>query len=271
MLRKSRIRAQPRLPSRQCLPQPPSGSAARSLRPAPGKLRPWRPARPQQLERGTRREATQQPSGQFGIRAPPGSSAGRRLRHPLAELAFLRRACAADILPSANQRAPSYSPAHPWSLGAWRSISAGEKRISCFGRPRGRVFFSKMAASHLRQAVGAAGSAVKPIFSRDLNEAKRRVRELYRAWYREVPNTGERSGARGAPEAASRGLSHPFSRAGLRASTWAGVTPGASWEEGHPSIGGPAPAAAAGSDQQCPSSESRFGRAPLALWLFCPP
>ncbi|NXT15337.1 NDUA6 dehydrogenase, partial [Prunella fulvescens] len=32
-------------------------------------------------------------------------------------------------------------------------------------------------------------SAVKPIFSRDLSEAKRRVRELYRAWYREVPNT----------------------------------------------------------------------------------
>ncbi|XP_069825047.1 NADH dehydrogenase [ubiquinone] 1 alpha subcomplex subunit 6 [Dendropsophus ebraccatus] len=32
-------------------------------------------------------------------------------------------------------------------------------------------------------------SAVKPILSRDLNDAKRRVRELYRAWYREVPNT----------------------------------------------------------------------------------
>lgn len=36
---------------------------------------------------------------------------------------------------------------------------------------------------------GAAASLVKPIFSRDLGEAKRRVRELYRAWYREVPNT----------------------------------------------------------------------------------
>ncbi|KAG5832444.1 NADH dehydrogenase [ubiquinone] 1 alpha subcomplex subunit 6 [Anguilla rostrata] len=38
---------------------------------------------------------------------------------------------------------------------------------------------------------GAAGAVrvVKPIFSRDLDEAKRRVRELYRAWYREVPNT----------------------------------------------------------------------------------
>ncbi|KFO61338.1 NADH dehydrogenase [ubiquinone] 1 alpha subcomplex subunit 6, partial [Corvus brachyrhynchos] len=32
-------------------------------------------------------------------------------------------------------------------------------------------------------------AARKPIFSRDLGEAKRRVRELYRAWYREVPNT----------------------------------------------------------------------------------
>ncbi|KAM4881724.1 NADH dehydrogenase [ubiquinone] 1 alpha subcomplex subunit 6 [Thomomys bottae] len=46
-----------------------------------------------------------------------------------------------------------------------------------------------MAARGLRQAAAAAvGSSVKPVFSRDLNEAKRRVRELYRAWYREVPN-----------------------------------------------------------------------------------
>ncbi|XP_072298345.1 NADH dehydrogenase [ubiquinone] 1 alpha subcomplex subunit 6 [Eucyclogobius newberryi] len=35
----------------------------------------------------------------------------------------------------------------------------------------------------------AAAKVVRPIFSRDLDEAKRRVRELYRAWYREVPNT----------------------------------------------------------------------------------
>uniref|UniRef100_A0A8C3LMJ9 NADH dehydrogenase [ubiquinone] 1 alpha subcomplex subunit 6 n=1 Tax=Chrysolophus pictus TaxID=9089 RepID=A0A8C3LMJ9_CHRPC len=35
---------------------------------------------------------------------------------------------------------------------------------------------------------GRGAAAVKPIFSRDLGEAKRRVRELYRAWYREVPN-----------------------------------------------------------------------------------
>lgn len=40
-------------------------------------------------------------------------------------------------------------------------------------------------------AAAGAGTAVKPIFSRNLAEAKRRVRELYRAWYREIPNTGE--------------------------------------------------------------------------------
>ncbi|XP_035511333.1 NADH dehydrogenase [ubiquinone] 1 alpha subcomplex subunit 6 isoform X2 [Morone saxatilis] len=38
------------------------------------------------------------------------------------------------------------------------------------------------------RAVAGAAKVVKPIFSRDLDEAKRRVRELYRAWYREVPN-----------------------------------------------------------------------------------
>lgn len=45
---------------------------------------------------------------------------------------------------------------------------------------------SKMAVA----GKGAVSAAVKPIFSRNLGEAKRRVRELYRAWYREVPNTG---------------------------------------------------------------------------------
>ncbi|CAD7677070.1 unnamed protein product [Nyctereutes procyonoides] len=53
----------------------------------------------------------------------------------------------------------------------------------------GGGFFGKMAASGLRRAAVAAPTSVKPIFSRDMNEAKRRVRELYRAWYREVPNT----------------------------------------------------------------------------------
>ncbi|XP_062919425.1 NADH dehydrogenase [ubiquinone] 1 alpha subcomplex subunit 6 [Mobula hypostoma] len=39
------------------------------------------------------------------------------------------------------------------------------------------------------RAVAASGKVVKPFLSRDQSEAKRRVRELYRAWYREVPNT----------------------------------------------------------------------------------
>ncbi|XP_074866579.1 NADH dehydrogenase [ubiquinone] 1 alpha subcomplex subunit 6 [Carettochelys insculpta] len=42
-----------------------------------------------------------------------------------------------------------------------------------------------MAASGVGKA---AKAAVTPLLSRDLGEAKRRVRELYRAWYREVPN-----------------------------------------------------------------------------------
>ncbi|XP_037545411.1 NADH dehydrogenase [ubiquinone] 1 alpha subcomplex subunit 6 [Nematolebias whitei] len=46
-----------------------------------------------------------------------------------------------------------------------------------------------MASSAATRVAAGAGKAVKPIFSHDLNEAKRRVRELYRAWYREVPNT----------------------------------------------------------------------------------
>uniref|UniRef100_A0A8D2EXV5 Complex I-B14 n=1 Tax=Theropithecus gelada TaxID=9565 RepID=A0A8D2EXV5_THEGE len=52
-----------------------------------------------------------------------------------------------------------------------------------------RGYFGKMAGSGVRQAASTASTFVKPIFSRDMNEAKRRVRELYRAWYREVPNT----------------------------------------------------------------------------------
>ncbi|XP_055051136.1 NADH dehydrogenase [ubiquinone] 1 alpha subcomplex subunit 6 [Paramisgurnus dabryanus] len=44
-------------------------------------------------------------------------------------------------------------------------------------------------ASSAATRTAAAAKAVKPIFSRDLQEARRRVRELYRAWYREVPNT----------------------------------------------------------------------------------
>lgn len=47
-----------------------------------------------------------------------------------------------------------------------------------------------MASTAATRAATGAARVVKPIFSRDLDEAKRRVRELYRAWYREVPNTG---------------------------------------------------------------------------------
>ncbi|XP_074552141.1 NADH dehydrogenase [ubiquinone] 1 alpha subcomplex subunit 6 [Halichoeres trimaculatus] len=46
-----------------------------------------------------------------------------------------------------------------------------------------------MASTAATRASAGALKVVKPIFSRDLDEAKRRVRELYRAWYREVPNT----------------------------------------------------------------------------------
>ncbi|XP_043849647.1 NADH dehydrogenase [ubiquinone] 1 alpha subcomplex subunit 6-like [Dromiciops gliroides] len=50
-----------------------------------------------------------------------------------------------------------------------------------------------MAASGVHQAAsvasGAVGTAVKPIFSRNLNKAKRLARELYRTWYREMPTT----------------------------------------------------------------------------------
>lgn len=87
--------------------------------------------------------------------------------------------------------------------------------------PRGRGSLGKMAASGLRQAAVAASTTVKPIFSRDLNEAKRRVRELYRAWYREVPNTGERQGCVQGPEAPAQGLT-----AELRSPTRAETIPG---------------------------------------------
>ncbi|KAG7216216.1 hypothetical protein INR49_029065 [Caranx melampygus] len=46
-----------------------------------------------------------------------------------------------------------------------------------------------MASAAATRTAAAASKVVKPILSRDLDEAKRRVRELYRAWYREVPNT----------------------------------------------------------------------------------
>ncbi|XP_053325081.1 NADH dehydrogenase [ubiquinone] 1 alpha subcomplex subunit 6 [Spea bombifrons] len=45
-----------------------------------------------------------------------------------------------------------------------------------------------MASASAASTLGRSLTAVKPLLSRDLGEAKRRVRELYRAWYREVPN-----------------------------------------------------------------------------------
>uniref|UniRef100_A0A8C4Z7S6 NADH dehydrogenase [ubiquinone] 1 alpha subcomplex subunit 6 n=2 Tax=Gadus morhua TaxID=8049 RepID=A0A8C4Z7S6_GADMO len=48
---------------------------------------------------------------------------------------------------------------------------------------------TNMASNAATRTAAGAARVVKPLFSRDLDEAKRRVRELYRAWYREVPNT----------------------------------------------------------------------------------
>ncbi|XP_060705254.1 NADH dehydrogenase [ubiquinone] 1 alpha subcomplex subunit 6 [Hemiscyllium ocellatum] len=46
-----------------------------------------------------------------------------------------------------------------------------------------------MAAAAAAGRVTGTVKVVKPFLSRNQSEAKRRVRELYRAWYREVPNT----------------------------------------------------------------------------------
>ncbi|KAJ8387543.1 hypothetical protein AAFF_G00152390 [Aldrovandia affinis] len=46
-----------------------------------------------------------------------------------------------------------------------------------------------MASTAATRSAAGAVRVVKPIFSRDLDEAKLRVRQLYKAWYREVPNT----------------------------------------------------------------------------------
>uniref|UniRef100_A0A1A7WU03 NADH dehydrogenase [ubiquinone] 1 alpha subcomplex subunit 6 n=1 Tax=Iconisemion striatum TaxID=60296 RepID=A0A1A7WU03_9TELE len=45
-----------------------------------------------------------------------------------------------------------------------------------------------MASTAATRTAAGVARVVKPIFSHDVDEAKRRVRELYRAWYREVPN-----------------------------------------------------------------------------------
>jgi len=70
----------------------------------------------------------------------------------------------------------------------------------------------KMAASTATRTGSAAAKVVRPIFSRDLDEAKRRVRELYRAWYREVPiaGTGRAHTARHTCGLASRSQTHEY-------------------------------------------------------------
>nr|XP_015215156.1 PREDICTED: NADH dehydrogenase [ubiquinone] 1 alpha subcomplex subunit 6 [Lepisosteus oculatus] len=71
-----------------------------------------------------------------------------------------------------------------------------------------------MATSAASRTASGAVRVVKPIFSRDLEEAKRRVRELYRAWYREIPNTGKRGlEADGPKDAARRAASAVFQTA----------------------------------------------------------
>lgn len=114
--------------------------------------------------------------------------------------------------PQAPVRVPSSKPGLPRRLPAnpppSRTAEGAATRHLArrMRKTRGRGFLGKMAASGLRQAGAAASISVKPIFSRDLNEAKQRVRELYRAWYREVPNTGERQGCDQGPEAPAQGL-----------------------------------------------------------------
>lgn len=76
---------------------------------------------------------------------------------------------------------------------------------------------------------------MKPIFSRDLGEAKRRVRELYRAWYREVPNAGEGLAMATLARAAAQLKVVTAAAAG-------GFLKGPSRGAGHPRCRGPFPA-----------------------------
>lgn len=73
----------------------------------------------------------------------------------------------------------------PLRAGRWRRGDLKRWR-ACAEKKQRRM----MASSAATRTGAAAAKVVKPIFSRDLNEARRRVRELYRAWYREVPNAG---------------------------------------------------------------------------------
>ena len=67
------------------------------------------------------------------------------------------------------------------------TAAAYDRRVRTTGSA---VTAAVMASTAAGRAAVSAAKVVKPILSRDLDEAKRRVRELYRAWYREIPNTG---------------------------------------------------------------------------------
>lgn len=71
------------------------------------------------------------------------------------------------------------------------------------------------------------------------------------------------------PKVAAVLASH-FSRDELRSPTWAQATPGASGEEGHPSIGGPDPAAAPDSKATVTCVRTALLGALGALALFVP-
>ena len=78
-------------------------------------------------------------------------------------------------------------PAPIWPPGGTRVFFL--PNIKC-GTGISHTSSAVMASTAATRTAAGAAKVVKPIFSRDLDEAKRRVRELYRAWYREVPNTG---------------------------------------------------------------------------------
>ncbi|KAL0617514.1 NADH dehydrogenase [ubiquinone] 1 alpha subcomplex subunit 6 [Plecturocebus cupreus] len=59
------------------------------------------------------------------------------------------------------------------------------KRYPAYGQT---LHLLLLAGIGLRRAAATASTSVKPIFSRDMNEAKRRLHELCCAWYREVPH-----------------------------------------------------------------------------------
>lgn len=70
---------------------------------------------------------------------------------------------------------------------SWRRCSSSSQQVKPETTKKRSAI---MASAATARAAVSATKIVKPILSRDLDEAKRRVRELYRAWYREVPNTG---------------------------------------------------------------------------------